>query len=83
MNVKRIIKQVIKEECLAGNYKELFGEELESYIETHMDKIAKISLETTHIEDYLKFEAEDFIRVYLIRNEITVNATNPKTNKKS
>ena len=83
MNVKRIIKQVIKEECLAGNYKDLFGEELEPYIETNMDKIAKISLETTYIEDYLRFEAEDLIRVYLIRNGITVNANPSKANKKS
>lgn len=74
---------MIKEECLAGNYKDLFGEELEPYIETNMDKIAKISLETTYIEDYLRFEAEDLIRVYLIRNGITVNANPSKANKKS
>lgn len=73
MNVKRIIKQVIKEEHQAGVYGEIFGKDLEPYIESHMDKIAKISLENTEIEDYLKYEAEDLIRVYLLRNEITIH----------
>ena len=72
LNVKRIIKQVIKEEHQAGVYNDIFGKDLESYIESNMDKIANISLETTELEDYLKYQAEDMIRVYLLRNEITV-----------
>lgn len=67
MNVKRIMKQIIKEELTAGTYDVIFGPERTQILTAELDKVAKISVEDEAIEAYLKHEAEDLARVYLTR----------------
>lgn len=67
MNIKRIIKQVLKEQHEKGTYVEIFNEDVDHLVAAQMDRIAKVAIEDTYIEDYLVKEAEDCIRTHLIR----------------
>lgn len=69
LDSKRIIKKVLKEEYEKGVYRELFNEEVEQIVANNFDKIAKITIEDTRIEDFLKLQAEDCVRLFLIRND--------------
>lgn len=69
MNIKRIIKQVLKEQQEKGTYVEIFNEDANEVIRAQMDKIAKIALENPDIEEQLIYAAEDCIRVHFLRTD--------------
>lgn len=69
LDTKRIIKKVLKEEHEKGSYRELFNEEVEQIVANNFDKIAKITIEDTRIEEFLRREAEDCVRLFLLRSD--------------
>ena len=69
MDTKRIIKKVLKEEHEKGVYTELFNEEVQQIVSNNFDKIAKITIEDTRIEEFLRKEAEDCVRLFLLRSD--------------
>ena len=79
MNIKRIIKQVPKEQHEKGTYVEVFNEDANEVIRTQMDKIAKIALENPDIEEQLIYAAEDCIRVHFLRTDYILK--DPKLNE--
>lgn len=79
MNIKRIIKQVLKEQQEKGTYVEVFNEDANEVIRTQMDKIAKIALENPDIEEQLIYAAEDCIRVHFLRTDYILK--DPKLNE--
>lgn len=72
MNVKRTIKQVLKKQHEQGVYSKIFSKEAEVIIGDNMDKIAKIAIEDEDIENYLKYQAEDCVRTFLLRAKVDI-----------
>lgn len=81
MNIKRIIKQVLKEQQEKGTYIEVFNEDANEVIRTQMDKIAKIALENPDIEEQLIYAAEDCIRVHFLRTDYILKDPKLETQK--
>lgn len=78
LNIKRIIKQVLKEQQEKGTYIEVFNEDANEVIRSQMDKIAKIALENPDIEEQLIYAAEDCIRVHFLRTDYILEDPNQK-----